>query len=158
MTEIVRRDLSLALLLAAFGTGVLVFGADLSMGEIGRMGAGYVPWLVACGILFLSASVGVRALHGWWQSAGAAEVYADDRPPVPWRALISISLSAVSFALFIRPAGLLVATLAMVLICTLAQSHPGWHGRLAVAGFLATFAGLLFSLGLGLPIPLFPTS
>ena len=158
MTQTVRRDVSLALLLAAFGAGALVFGASLSMGEIDRMGAGYVPWLVAWGVLGLGASVGVRALHGWWRSTGDANPCVDDRPPVPWRALISISLSAISFALFIRPAGLLVATLAMVLICTLAQSHPGWHGRLLVAGFLATFAGLVFSLGLGLPIPLFPTS
>jgi hypothetical protein len=158
MIQTVRRDISLALLLTAFGAGMLIFGANLSMGEIDRMGAGYVPWLVACGILMLSASVGIRALHGWWQSTDNTIIHAEDRPPVPWRALISISLSAISFALFIRPGGLLVATVAMVLICTLAQSHPGWHGRLAVAGFLATFAGLLFSLGLGLPIPLFPAS
>jgi putative tricarboxylic transport membrane protein len=158
MNQTVRRDASLALLLISFALTVFIFGADLSMGEVGRMGAGYVPWLVACGILSLGASVGVRALHGWWRQPSLANAREDDRAPVPWRAVISISLSAISFALFIQPAGLVVATVVMVLICTLAQSHSGWHGRLLVAGFLATFAGLLFSLGLGLPIPLFPTS
>lgn len=158
MTQTLRRDLSLALLLTAFGAAVLFFGADLSMGEIDRMGAGYVPWLVACGILGLGAAVALRGLHGWRRRADPVTSHEDERPPVPWRAVISISLSTISFALLIRPGGLIVATVVMVLICTLAQSHPGWHGRLLVAGFLATFAGLLFSLGLGLPIPLFPTT
>lgn len=158
MNQAVQRDALLALLLAGFGAAVLIFGANLSMGEIDRMGAGYVPWLVACGILALAGSVGIRALHGWWRQNDRTHAQQDDRPQVPWRAVISISLSAISFALLIRPGGLLVATVVMVLICTLAQSHSGWHGRLLVAGFLATFAGLLFSFGLGLPIPLFPTS
>jgi hypothetical protein len=158
MNQTIRRDASLALLLTTIGLIALIFGADLSMGRIDRMGAGYVPWLVACGILLLSACIGVRTLYGWRQQT-ARTVSADEaRPPVPWRAVISISLSAISFALFIRPTGLLIATIIMVLICTLAQNHSGWHARLLVAGFLAAFAGLLFSVGLGLPISLFPTS
>jgi hypothetical protein len=158
MNRTIRRDTSLALLLIAFGLAALIFGTDLSMGRIDRMGAGYVPWLVACGILFVSTCIAIRALHIWRQRTISAASGDEQRPPVPWRAVISISLSAISFALFIRPTGLLIATVIMVLICTLAQNHAGWHARLLVAGFLAAFAGLLFSVGLGLPISLFPMS
>ncbi len=157
MTQSIRRDVSLAFLLAAFGLGVLTFGADLSMGRIDRMGAGYVPWLVACGILFLSTCIGIRALYSWRRPTDEPSGE-EEQPPVPWRAVISISLSAISFALFIRPTGLLIATMVMVLICTLSQAHSGWHARLLVASFLAALAGLLFPVGLGLPIALLPIS
>lgn len=154
MNTVIRRDLGVLLMMAALAAVLIGGGQNLQPGSAARMGAGYVPRMlaVACGSLALVFAA--RVLFGLFRPAAAAE--AGTPSPVHWRALASISFSVVAFALLIRPAGLIPASLVAVLACSIAQTYRGWGERLILAGSLAAFAGLLFVTALGLPFDLLP--
>lgn len=151
-----RRDLGILLMMAALSVVLIYGGQNLQLGSTARMGAGYVPRMLAIGCAVLAVVFAGRLMAGLlWSPRKAAE--AADVGPVHWRALVSISVSVVAFALLIRPAGLITASLVAVLVCSVAQTYRGWGERLILAGGLAAFSGLLFVTALGLPFDLFPT-
>jgi hypothetical protein len=156
MTNALRRDGALAALLLFFAAILFIDGGNLAKGSASRMGPGYAPWLIGIALLVIAAIIIGRAAHGWLRRIAATH---ETLPPFHWRGVISISLSAIAFALLVKPAGLLIGTVALVLLCTAAQAgeHSGWRERLAVAGLLASLAGLLFSVALGLPISILPS-
>ncbi|MFN5566577.1 MAG: tripartite tricarboxylate transporter TctB family protein, partial [Bradyrhizobium sp.] len=67
-----------------------------------------------------------------------------------------VSLAILSFAVAIRPLGLIVAALASFLIAALGTSETRWGETLIVGVVLTLGCALLFPYVLGLPMPLFP--
>jgi hypothetical protein len=153
MPDDVRRDAALAAILFGFGAVYLYAGSSLSLGKPGRLGPGFVPWLVGCGILLIAALITLRGLVSWRKGAVREAL---SRPPAAWRSLICITGAVLAFGLLIRPAGLLIAASTAVFACTYAQKHSGLTERLLVALVLAGLAVLLFPVALGLPLAIFP--
>jgi putative tricarboxylic transport membrane protein len=73
-----------------------------------------------------------------------------------WRGPLFVSLAILSFAVAIRPLGLIVAALSSFLIAALGTPETRWRETFIVGLALTIGCALLFPYVLGLPMPLFP--
>lgn len=141
-----NRDLIAGLMFAAFGIAGLWVAGEYPRGTALRMGPGYMPVMLCWGLVLLGGAIAIRGalrtgltLTGWHL-----------------RPLVLVLLAIVAFALLIEPAGLAVATLAIVLIGAAGGREFKLTEALALALGLAAGAVALFAYGLNLSIPLWP--
>ena len=73
-----------------------------------------------------------------------------------WRGPLFVSLSILSFALMIRPMGLIVTAFSSFLIAALGTPETKWTETIIVAVCLTVFCSLLFPYALGLPLQMLP--
>src|SRR3954467_29985 len=73
-----------------------------------------------------------------------------------WRGPLFVSLSILSFAITIRPLGLVISAFASFVISALGTPETRWKETIIVGIFLTTGCSLLFPYALGLPLQLFP--
>jgi putative tricarboxylic transport membrane protein len=67
-----------------------------------------------------------------------------------------ITLSIFSFAMFIRPLGLVIASFMTIMICAGASEDVKWRETVLWGVILTTFCSFLFPWGLNLPFQLWP--
>ncbi|MBM3555408.1 MAG: tripartite tricarboxylate transporter TctB family protein [Alphaproteobacteria bacterium] len=138
----INQDVAAALLFIAFGAVGLYVAWSYPVGTAVRMGPGYVPRLLCWAMIGLGVLVGLKGLGS---SGVRVERWA-------WFPLILLSLAVLAFAGLIERAGLVAATLALVLI----GARAGHEFKFAEVGVLAVFLAigsvLLFKTGLGLPM------
>src|SRR6202022_2694090 len=109
-------------------------------------GAGTAPRMFAVLLLALGAAITVVGIV----TEGAhLAVYA-------WRGPLFVSLSIVSFAITIRPLGLVVSAFLSFIISALGTPETRWKETIIVGICLTVGCALLFPYVLGLPMPLFP--
>ena len=109
-------------------------------------GAGTAPRMFAVLLLALGAAITVVGIV----TEGAhLAVYA-------WRGPLFVSLSIVSFAITIRPLGLVVSAFLSFIISALGTPETQWKETIIVDICLTVGCALLFPYVLGLPMPLFP--
>jgi hypothetical protein len=109
-------------------------------------GAGSAPRMFGLLLLALGAAVAVVGL-------------VTDGPQLAtyhWRGPLFVSLAILTFAVSIRPLGLVVAGLASFLIAALGTHETRWGETLIVGVCLTGACALLFPYVLGLPMPLLP--
>ncbi|HZC97806.1 MAG TPA: tripartite tricarboxylate transporter TctB family protein [Bradyrhizobium sp.] len=109
-------------------------------------GAGTAPRMFAVLLLGLGAAV---TLMGILTDGEHITVYA-------WRGPLFVSLAIVSFAVTIRPLGLVVSAFASFLISALGTPETKWKETIIVGICLTIGCSLLFPYALGLPLQLFP--
>jgi putative tricarboxylic transport membrane protein len=109
-------------------------------------GAGTAPRMFAVLLLALGAAV---ALVGILVDGPEHTHYA-------WRGPLFVSLAILSFAVTIRPLGLVVSALASFMISALGTHETRWVEAVIVGVCLTAFCSVLFPYGLGLPMPLWP--
>src|SRR3954469_4914965 len=73
-----------------------------------------------------------------------------------WRGPLFVSLSILSFAITIRPLGLVISAFASFLISAMGTPETRWKETIIVGIFLTIGCSLLFPYALGLPLQLFP--
>jgi putative tricarboxylic transport membrane protein len=73
-----------------------------------------------------------------------------------WRGPLFVSLSILSFALTIRPLGLVISAFATFMISALGTHETRWKETIIVGVALTAFCSFLFPYGLGLPMQLWP--
>jgi len=146
------RDFSMAALAAAFALILLAFGSHLPVGTALRMGPGFVPRAVGIGLLLVAAAIALRGIL----SLRRRRAVASGEPPVHWRGAASIGLGVLAFAVLIQPIGLIASAIVTVFVSSLAQDGDRIGERALLAGGLSAVAGAVFSLGLGLPLPMLP--
>jgi putative tricarboxylic transport membrane protein len=73
-----------------------------------------------------------------------------------WRGPLFVSLSILSFAIAIRPLGLVITAFASFLISALGTPETRWRETIIVGICLTIGCSLLFPYALGLPLQLFP--
>jgi hypothetical protein len=120
--------------------------AYYQMGTAVRMGPAYFPALLG-GLL---AVLGGIVLLGSFAISG---------PPVPqfqFRPLLLISLACVVYGYLMKPAGLLVATAALVFISAYGGHEFKWKEVSILYLVLVIFSVLVFVKGLTLPFPICP--
>ena len=143
-----NRDLVAGLMFIAWGAAGLWIASDYPRGTALRMGPGYMPVLLCCGLVLLG---GVIAIKGLLTTGVSLTVW-------HLRPLILVLAAIVTFALLIETAGLAIATIAIVLIGAAGGLEFRWREALALALGLAAGAVGLFVYGLKLPMPLWPFS
>ena len=109
-------------------------------------GAGTAPRMFAVLLLGLGAGI---SLVGILSEGAHLQRY-------HWRGPLFVSLAILSFALTIRPLGLVVSAMASFLISALGTPETKWRETIVVGICLTIGCSLLFPYALGLPLQLFP--
>ena len=132
--------------LVAFGLAILAISWDYYLGSLRDMGPGYMPRIMAVGLVVMGMGVLVSDLRGTDQ--GYEE-------PIHWRALVFITAAVLIFVALIEPAGLIPAMFCAVAASKLANSRASLLS-IVIYSAVVTFAGwLLFIVALGLPLTVF---
>ncbi len=109
-------------------------------------GAGTAPRMF--GVLLLALGAGV-AMVGLLTDGPHLATYA-------WRGPLFVSLAILSFAITIRPLGLVISAFASFMISALGTPETRWKETIIVGICLTIGCSLLFPYALGLPLQLFP--
>ena len=109
-------------------------------------GAGTAPRMFAVLLLGLGLAI---AIVGLVSEGPELATYA-------WRGPLFISLSIVSFAITVRPLGLVISAFASFMISSLRAVDTRWKETVIVGICLTIGCSLLFPYALGLPLQLFP--
>ena len=132
--------------------------------------------LIAIALFALWASSDLQGMHGFSFGAGTAPrmfavlllllgvavmivglVYDGEHiTTYAWRGPLFVSLSILSFAITIRPLGLVVSAFASFIISALGTPETKWKETIIVGICLTAFCSFLFPYGLGLPMQLWP--
>jgi hypothetical protein len=143
---LLSTDLLSGLLFAALGAGALYISWRYPAGTAARMGPGYFPHLVSSLLVLLGGILIVRA----WFRPGETIAILDLRP------LLFVLLGTVAFGLLIERAGLIAASVVVVVASRLARPDFRPLEVLLLAAGLAAAAALLFVYALGLSVRLLP--
>jgi putative tricarboxylic transport membrane protein len=130
-----------------FGLFMALYAAThYTLGSAVRMGPGYFPLWVG----------GIVALLGLILALRSLRVHGPSLPRFQWRATLFILGGAVAYGYLLKPAGLVLSTVAVVLITAAGGYEFRWREALLLAVALAIFAVAVFIYALGLPFPLWP--
>jgi hypothetical protein len=143
-----NRELVAGLMFAAFGAAGLWIASEYPRGSALRMGPGYMPVMLSWGLMLLGGIIAIKGMI----TAGATLTGWHLRP------LILVLTAIVAFALLIEPAGLAIATVAIVLVGAAGGLEFRFSEALALAFGLAAGAVALFVFGLKLSMPVWPFS
>ncbi len=140
------NDILLGLLFAAIGAAALFIGRDYVFGSSLRMGPGFLPRIVAGGLVLLGIVLMIRGMfaRGWAP------------PAMVWRPIVLISLAVIVFSATIDRLGLFVASLLTVSIGACAGQEVRWKELPFVALGLAAFCTILFGYLLKISMPVWP--
>lgn len=142
------RDLLGGILLAGLGSVVAMYaGSHYQMGELSRMGPGYIP--VALGVILAMLGI-VIALLSFKKIPQVLQP-----PPFRMRPLAAILVSISVFALTVTRWGLVPATLLLVVIASRAEKDAPWMRTFVLGLALAALAWLIFVAGLQMSLPAF---
>jgi hypothetical protein len=117
------------------------------MGSAVRMGPAYFPTVLGGLLAFLGVLVFI-------------ESFAMEGPRVPkfaFRPLILISVACVVYGYLMKPAGLILATAALVFISAYGGHEFKWKEVIILYIVLIVFSLLVFVKGLTLPFPICPS-
>ncbi len=137
------KDLWSGIVFVGAGLFFLLVGQGYDLGTARRMGPGYFPTVLS--ILLILVGLGVLA-RGLLRDGGPIGALAI-------RPAILVVGSTVAFGLLVRGAGLLPASLLLVAVSAFASPAFKWKEAVFLAVGLAVFCILVFTRGLGLPIP-----
>lgn len=140
------QDFGAALVILLLGLVGLYHGLDYGVVEHGELGPGYFPAIVGGLMLVVSAALLFRAVSTDGEPIGR----------FPWRSAICLTLSLAAFAFLMADAGLVIACLVGVLIASAGQPRANWAESLLIAVLLTAFCALVFVVGLGQPLKLWP--
>ena len=140
------RDFWAGILFAAFGVAAIVIARDYSMGTAGRMGPGYFPRGLGSILILLGLILAVRALR----LRGHPIQFGSFQP------LLIVLGSVLVFGLAAPKLGLIVATILLIVISSMASHEFRWKEAVVSAMLLAAFTLAAFVYGLKLQLPTWP--
>lgn len=132
------------LAVAGLGSFAVWEASGYPIGELTRMGPGYFPLVL--GVILVVLGLGIV-----WEGRRLET----ERPKPRLRAVCAVSSGMLAFGLLADRAGVVPATVALVLIASLADRRPRLVTTLAVALALAAFGYVVFIRALGLPMRAF---
>ena len=141
------KDFWAGLMFIGFGMFFCLWAlSNYQMGTAVRMGPAYFPAVLG-GLLTV---LGLLVL---------IEAFTMTGPPVPkmmFRPLVLISVACVVYGYIMKPAGLVIATAALVYISAFGGHEFKWKEVTILYVILIVFSVLVFVKGLTLPFPLWP--
>lgn len=150
MTQPARIDLAGGAVLIAIGAFFAFTGRGLAMTDNGAMGAGYFPRLLAAMLVVLGVAIVVIAMR-------AAPARAEGAAPVPWRAVLLLTIALVWFAATVRALGLGPALGGAIGLSCAASPRSRLVPSIALTAGVVVFAWLVFVLALKMPVPMLGT-
>ena len=142
------KDFYAGLIFIVVGVAALLIGRDYSLGTTTRMGPGYFPALLGGLLTLLGLIISLRSLLSDGPAVGR----------IGFRPLVLILASMLAFAGLLEPAGLVIATAALIAIGCLGSVESRARDVIVLSIALIAVALGLFVYGLGLPMKIWPGS
>lgn len=139
-----QRNRIVGVTLILIGAFVAFKGHTYGLGRLSRLGSGALPFVLGA----LAVVFGV--LIAWINPDGA-----DTAAAIRLRPVIMVLSALLSFALLVEPAGLVVATAALVFLSGAADPEHTWRSLLRLFVFLVIFVDIVFVYLLSIPFSLF---
>ncbi len=140
-----NKDRIGAALILALGIAVTVQGSSYRVGELTRMGAGYMP--VVYGVLLTAVGL-LMALTAKREPDEAG-------PPSEWRGWLCIVGGVCAFVLLGRHGGLAPATFSAVFVSAMGDRSNSPRDAALLGLLMVAAAYFIFVLGLRMQFPLF---
>ena len=126
------------------GLAAIIFALNLPMGTAMRMGPAYFPTMLGGLLTLIGIAVIVRGLV---------------RPGIPvgqvaFGKIALVTVAIILFGLLLRPLGLVLSIVILVMLSALASLRFRWSVALTLAIGLAIFSSISFAWLLGLPFPI----
>ena len=156
-----RQDLAGAALMIALGVVVVVVGVGYRVGELTRMGAGYVPVVIGTLLIVVGGLIGVTARASRDKTKAAPLVEIGRLPAKPgegaiqWRGWLCILGGVAAFVILGEHVGLVAAIFGSVFIAALGDRMNSLRDCVLLAVGLTIAGVAIFSYGLKLTFPLF---
>jgi hypothetical protein len=128
-----------------FGLGAVIMAQEHPMGTAGRMGPAYFPTVLGSLLTLIGLIAVVRSFLRPGEAVG--KFYAKE--------IILILSGVLLFGFMMRGAGLVPATMVLLLLSAYASPKFRWRQMLLLAVGLTIFAVAVFVKLLGLPMPMF---
>ncbi len=145
-----QRDFWAGLMFVAVGISFAWGAMSYNFGTSAKPGPGYFPFGLGILLAILGAAVLFKALT----------IETDGGEPVgafAWRPLVVVIGAVALFGVLLPRLGMIIALPLLVLMASFAGDEFRWRDALINAVVLTVFSWLIFSKGLGLTIPLWPT-
>lgn len=137
------QDFGSGLLFLLIGAAGLYFGSSLEFGTARRMGPGFFPMIISA----LIALAGLVVAFNGLAVKGPAIARLQLRP------ILMLMAACAAFGLLIEPFGVVISTIALVILAALASRNIRWGETLILAVCAAAFVVLVFVYGLGQALP-----
>ena len=140
------KDFFAGLLFIAFGLAAIVIGSNYALGTAARMGPGYFPRILGILLIFLGAILALRALR----------LQGPAIPAFKWWPTLFVLGSVVGYGFVVEQLGLLLSTVGLIFVSSMASHEFRWKEALISGVFFALLAIGVFVLGLKLQLPIWP--
>ncbi len=141
------KDFWAGLMFVTFGLIAMVIALmNYEFGTTLHMGPGYFPVVLGGLLSVLGVVISITGL-------------AIDGPEVPvfrLRPLVLVLASCLAYGYLMQPAGMILATAAMIIISSLGGHEFKWKEVAVLSVGVIAFTVLVFVKGLELPVPLWP--
>ncbi|MGZ8981857.1 MAG: tripartite tricarboxylate transporter TctB family protein [Burkholderiaceae bacterium] len=144
------KDFWSGVMFIAFGLFFAGFARQYDLGTAARMGPAYFPTMLGLLLVLIGATISFKAFRSNAEHAdGAVDKF-------HFKPLILVLGGVVLFALLLRPGGLIVALVALIVISSLGSGEFKLKEVLPLAIGLCLLVLAVFIWGLGLTIPVLP--
>jgi hypothetical protein len=143
------KDFYSSLIFMFFGVATMVFAPSYQIGTAARMGPGYFPFAIGGMLTMLGLVISLRSLS--WGRGGRKTLSFQTRPAV------FVLCSVILFGLLLRPLGLLLSTVILVLISSMASYDFKVRQSILTAFVLLAIILIIFVFFLKFQIPVWPS-
>ncbi|HQR21486.1 MAG TPA: tripartite tricarboxylate transporter TctB family protein [Burkholderiaceae bacterium] len=142
------KDFWSGVMFTAFGAFFIFFARDYDMGTAARMGPAFFPTALGALLALLGILIAVKGLTAETKDGAVA--------PFRFKPLVLVLGAVIAFGLLLRPAGLLVALAALVIVSSLGSEEFRLRDVLILTVVLAVLVLIVFIYGLGMTVPVLP--
>jgi Tripartite tricarboxylate transporter TctB family len=143
-----QQDFWAGIMFTAVGACFAGLATTYKMGTAAKMGPGYFPFWLGLLMAVLGLAVTFKSL-----SPRKAQ---DKIASVDLKSILLVLGGVCVFGLLLKPAGLVVAMLALIFITSFASHDFGWKGTVITAAILVLLCLAVFVYGLKLQFPVWP--
>jgi len=143
-----QKDFASGLMFVLVGLGFSWVSRGYSMGTAAKMGPGYFPFLLGIVLAILGALV-------LW---GSLSRHIEEDQLARWdlKILLWILGAVVLFGLLLKPLGMVLSVVVLVLVSSMASHEFNWKGAILNAVILVLISMGAFVYGINLQMPVWP--
>ncbi len=143
------KDFYSSLIFMFFGVATMVFAPSYQIGTAARMGPGFFPFALGGMLTMLGLVISLRSLS--WGRGGRKTLSFQTRP------VVFVLCSVILFGFLLRPLGLLLSTIILVLISSMASYDFKVRQSILTAFVLLAIVLIIFVFFLKFQIPVWPS-